>query len=208
MGQRSFCERLESVRFQPWKGEHYKIGEGLLVLGMSHYAKPGWGVRDSNKTEAVIKEQIEGKRRKFFSNIVTISKGHRPSDTECREFWRSVAFYNYIQETVGKSPRQRHPYKLWSSSEGAFAEVLRCLKPRLVLVIGISNWENISNLGGYEGPRLEQAPDQRYAKTRVYPTGAGKRALAFHVRHTSTGCDFTKFNQLYKKALKAACEVC
>jgi hypothetical protein len=138
--------------------------------------------------------------------MIATSIGHLPSEEEQVEFWHSVAFYNYIQEFVGDSPRKPHAYELWQRSEQAFAEVLLRVRPQLVLVIGVLNWGNIANLNGWNGEKLRHAPEPRYADTWWYPVGAGEAALALHVKHMSAGYNFRKFAALFHEAEQVAKE--
>jgi hypothetical protein len=201
------CEPIKKVRFQPWIGQNYDSrSPKLLVLGMSHYR---WEkckkTPDYLITNSVIGYWSTSKRtKKFFSNIAATCIGHLPNYEERVDYWNSVAFYNYIQEFVGDSPRQPHDYKLWVRSEPAFAEILHRLKPELILVIGLLNWRNITNLDGWEGSKLKHAPEPRYADTYWYPVGNGKAALAFHVKHVAAGYNFRKFAPLFRRAARVA----
>jgi hypothetical protein len=158
---------IEGVRFQPWVGKNFASRvPRLLVVGMSHYSWGDKNLPDYWVTNAVILHRISGDvRNKFLTNIIATCIGHLPSDEERVEFWHSVAFYNYIQEFVGNSPRRAHAYELWARAEPALAQVLRALSPQLILVVGILNWGNIANLNGWDGDNLLRAPDARYAGT-------------------------------------------
>jgi hypothetical protein len=137
----------------------------------------------------------------FFTNIAATCTGWLPNESERQHFWNSVAFYNYVQQFVGNSPRQHHQPELWERSHAAFSAVLRVLNPQLILVIGVTNWNNISN-DGWAGESLSGAPESRYAETHWYPTGENGKALAFHVKHTSAGYNFRKFAPLYASAVE------
>lgn len=197
---------IKKVRFQPWVGQNYSSRvPRLLVLGMSHYS---WGdeeLPDHFVTNAVILHRIATRPAgKFFTNINATANGHLPSKEEQIEFWQSVAFYNYIQEFVGDSPRRLHAYEFWQRSEQSFAEVLLRLRPQLVLVVGQLNWGNIANLNGWSGANLSHAPEPRYADTWWYRVGDESASLAFHVKHTSAGYNFRKFAPLFHEAEKVA----
>ena len=195
-------KQIKGVRFQPWVGENFASRvPRLLLVGMSHYSWGDKNLPDYWVTNAVILQRISGAvRSKFLTNIIATCIGHLPSDEERVEFWHSVAFYNYIQEFVGDSPRQLHNYKLWLKSGPAFAAVIRTLRPELVLVVGVLNWGNIANLNGWEGGKLLRAPEARYGETWWYPVEVDGAALAFHVKHTSTGYNFRKFAPLFREA--------
>jgi hypothetical protein len=173
---------------------------------MSHYPWEGHEkIPDDFITNEVIRHWSTSQRtEKFFTTIFATCRGHLPNDKERIEFWNSVAYYNYIQEFVGDSPRQSHPYELWPRYEPAFAEVLSRLKPQLVLVIGRLNWGNIPDLTGWEGHKLEDAPEPKYADTWWYSVGGRQTALAFHIKHPSAGYNFRKFAPLFRKAEQVA----
>lgn len=192
---------IEGVRFQPWVGETYATrNPRLLIVGMSHYSWNDDQMPDYFATNAVIIDRINGDAGgQFFTNIIATCLGRLPSDDEREPFWRSVAFYNYIQEFVGDAPRHVHTYVMWQRSHGAFSAVIRTLKPQLILVVGIMNWNNMSNLDGKRGELLDGAPEARYAETWSYPTGEGD-ALAFHVKHTSAGYNYRRFAPLFEAA--------
>lgn len=198
---------IKHVRFQPWVGCSYgSRSPRLLVVGMSHY---GWEGDEKTPVHLVTNAVIgywcmSTRTSRFFSNIAATCIGHLPNQEERIDFWNSIAFYNYIQEFVGKAARQAHPYELWERSESGFGEVLLRLKPRLILVIGLLNWGNIGNFGGWEGPMLRGAPESRYAHTWRYPVGDGETALAFHVKHVSAGYNFRKFAPLFREAEQIA----
>jgi hypothetical protein len=139
----------------------------------------------------------------FLTNIVATCTGSLPDATSRREFWHSVAFYDFIQEFAGDGPRIRPHHSRWPRSTPAFAEVLLLLKPELILVLGNQNWDNMGGLDGRDGPPLRSGLG-RYSQTWVYPTGDGNSALAFHVKHPSAGYNFRKFSPAFIEAKKLA----
>jgi hypothetical protein len=172
---------------------------------MSHYSWGDEDLPDYFVTNAVILyRSVTRPAGKFFTNIIATAIGHLPSNDEQIEFWHSVAFYNYIQDFVGDSPRRLHAYELWQRSEQSFAEVLLRLRPQLMLVIGQLNWGNIANLNGWSGANLRHASEPRYADTWWYPQGDGEAALAFHVKHMSAGYNFRKFAPMFREAEQVA----
>lgn len=198
---------IKKVLFQPWVGRDYDTrSPKLLVLGMSHYqGENRANTPDYFFTNSVIRYWSTSQQtKKFFTNIVATCIGHLPKNGERGQFWDSVAFYNYIQEFVGNSPRQPHAYELWEHSEPAFAEVLLRLRPQLVLVLGLQNWENITSLNRWDRKKLRYAPEPRYAEACSYPVGNGKAALAFHIKHVSAGYNFRKFAPLFREAERVA----
>ncbi len=200
-------KKIQGVYFQPWRGGQYaEHRPRLLVVGMSHY-RCDVEVPDFYFTNQVIEDRIaNGDRGAFFTNIVATCtcNDELPSQEAKIEFWHSIAFYNYVQEFVGDSPRTPHPQRLWSRSHDAFGAALRSLNPELIMVVGDTNWNNMPPFdAGIESP-LEHAPKLQYAECGHYRVAEGKTALAFHVRHTSGGYNFRKFAPLYRSAEKRA----
>ena len=132
---------MSEVRFEPWVGERYELAElyGLrvLLLGESHYGK---GDEDSFFTRRVVKKWGQEKRHRFFTIIARFilhqGRKGRLTGAERREFWDKVAFYNYVQEIVGRKARIRPTRDMWKRSEQSFFKVLQDLKPDLVVVLG------------------------------------------------------------------------
>jgi hypothetical protein len=140
---------MQHVRFEPWEGERYKqapLGKRLLILGESHYdwTKGSSIDNDAAVTKDCIQEQLKGHYKKaFWTNIATTFVGHRPTLEEKREFWHSVAFYNYVQSSVGFGPRIPPSSEQLARSESAFFEVLESLQPQVVVALGYRLWPGL-----------------------------------------------------------------
>ncbi len=199
---------LPDVTFQPWRGKGYCEGKPrLMILGESHY---DWSDRtdpEHSVTTTVVKLWGIEKRSSFFTKIAALCTGEIPRDAEARrDFWESVAFYNYIQVFVGDAPRKRPDSSMRPRSEQAFRTVLAELRPQIILVLGRQNWENMPELGGMAGEPLTSLGNP-YSYTWLYPTAAGEHALAFHVRHPSApGFNFRRFIPLFNEARSRAIE--
>jgi hypothetical protein len=173
--------------FQPWIGQRY--GEGLdecrtLVLGEAHYEWEENQTLESQLTIECVQEQINGEwTKQFWTNIAVALLGYRPSFEEKRQFWDSVAFYNYIQESVGFGPRTRPTRSMWLKARQPFYSVLRQLKPQLVVVLGYGLWGWLPS-DGKEGPSISGAPQKQ---TWIYSVGGSEECLAYGVRHPSAG---------------------
>jgi hypothetical protein len=131
-------------KFKPWIGKNYHTnglnGIKILFLGESHYGKAGNEKADT--TINVIKRLALGEQRyhRFFTTIAKFAllKGakNKISKKERKEFWESVAFYNYVQEFVGDKSRIRPTKEMWQSAKKPFCEILEELKPQLIVVLG------------------------------------------------------------------------
>jgi ABC-type Fe3+-hydroxamate transport system substrate-binding protein len=71
------------------------------------------------------------------------------SDEKRREFWDSVAFYNYVQEYAGESPDGTVTDEMWSKAKEPFLEVLEELKPDALLVLGKKLSKNLPALDDF-----------------------------------------------------------
>jgi hypothetical protein len=195
---------IEGVTFQPWIGCHYKIGTPrLLVVGQSHYdweSRRREHITKAQVTRRVIKRVIEhGGDRAFFTNVAATCLDELPDAGARQQFWNSVSFYNYIQEFVGNTPRQPHDYPLWERSHAAFIRVLRALRPQLILVLGSANFGSMTDWKCRTAAPLKSG-GALYQETWMYSIGSNAPALAFHVKHPSTGYDFRKFAPLFAEA--------
>ena len=102
-------------KFCPWKGEGYgKVNDlglpaNLLILGESHYGNPECRDRwNGQPTVGVVREYCEEGGYPFFTKIIrTVLGPDTPADTseQRTRFFKSVAFYNYVQRSVGRHSR-------------------------------------------------------------------------------------------------------
>jgi hypothetical protein len=180
---------MKHVKFQPWTGKNYRCGfNGLrtLVLGESHYESLNNSAINDSPDETVesIQEQVNGDWSKaFWTKIATALTGQKPTLDDKKQFWDSVAYYNYIQESAGFGPRVRPAAQSWEISKVPFKEVLEELKPDFIVALGYRLWDMLPDLDGHEGPKIESVPLPR---TWIYPHSRGN-ALLFTIMHPSSG---------------------
>lgn len=198
---------MKNVKFLPWVGENYHSGingKKTLILGESHYQ---WDCdRDINEwrdiTKVLIQEQVDGPYTKaFWTKIVIAFLGHRPTQKEKKEFWASVAFYNYVQESAGDGPRVAPKNESWASSESAFVEVLETLSPDFVLMLGDRLTANLSKF------LIERAADmsgsEREATFRI-TTSERKTGIAYPILHPSRGFNGRTWKPFILKAMQTS----
>lgn len=189
MNDRKNSELTSKIRFQPWIGKKYQSGfNGLrtLILGESHYhGNFNPDINNSpNLTIECIREQVDGDWTKaFWTKIVAAMTGRPPTLEDKQQFWSSVAFYNYVQESAGSGPRVRPAEESWKMSEAPFREMLDKLKPEFIVALGYRLWDMLPDLDRREGPKIESAPNPR---TWIYPHSGGA-ALLFNIKHPSSG---------------------
>lgn len=118
----------------------------MLVLGESHYA--GEGEAGPNLAQDVVKKYAYCAGLPFFSKLTVVLRGDTsyPADEERFETWQHVAFYNFVQEIVGKGSRIAPITEAWKAVEAPFFEVVRELEPDVILVLGSRLWKKVPNL--------------------------------------------------------------
>jgi len=197
---------MKHIKFNPWTGSNYRqapLGKRILILGESHYDfDPDQPIEGyAELTNECIQEQIDGDTKKaFWTKIATTFLNRTPMLEDKRTFWHSVAFYNYVQSTAGSGPRKRPSGEQWTASESAFFEVLDLLEPQLVVVLGYTNWENLTNTDAEEGPGLPHFPHVRTCRYR-YSTGS---CLAIRLLHPSSGFSPSDWNAPVFDAITSA----
>jgi hypothetical protein len=137
----------------PWVGADYQTigyrGRRLLILGESEYE---WE-KDALVPEIatwLIAANVKGTLRNPFYTKIYNAFSDEPkakSLPQFAAFWNSVAFYNYIQEKVGPTPRLRPTPEMWPRWRPVFLQVLNCLRPDRVLILGRALQWNLKGLG-------------------------------------------------------------
>jgi hypothetical protein len=192
----------DEVRLRPWVQEPYwKSRVRTLVVGDSHYGDLSWSSPDF--TNQIVIGSFD-KPLAFFTKSAAVIKNKILRDpSERREFWLTVAFYNYLQTFAGASPGVSVSHERFEESGAAFREVLARIRPNLIIVLGHRLWGNMENLGAkQDSPLPDVGPDLRYTEVWQYPTSGKGTALAFHVKHPSRGFSFARFHPLYSEAIK------
>jgi hypothetical protein len=178
--------------FTPWNlGADVRWnGQRLLLLGESQYDDGQTPERD----QAVIAQStIQSVRdwslsanlryQRFFPYLYETVTGERWESGSPRvaAFWRSIYFYNYVQQFVGDGPRQRPTAAMFRTSEPAFHAALAAIRPDAILVLGRALWRSMAESDD-PGPNLEGGLGQTY----WFATEGGSKALAAHIRHPSS----------------------
>jgi hypothetical protein len=169
------------IHFLPWQGSAFpeKADRRLLVLGESHYSD---APEDEDFTRSVVRQYVSGaENRAFLTNIAQAITGKPHWEIDRLEFWNSVAFYNYVQETVIEG--RRPTVKMFRDSEAAFFEVIDLLRPSHVLALGTRLWECMPPLQNEKlnfecGGQRHQYGEYRRAAECI---------LAMHIVHPSSG---------------------
>lgn len=191
---------------KPWIGEDYAagtaFGKRVMILGEAHYQWDHEITPYPELTRTAIRDQITGEYTfAFWTRVVSAFIGHKPSFEEKQKFWRSVAFYNYVQESVGFGPKVAPAPEMWTRSEPAFAEVLREHAPQVLIVLGYRLWNHLPALGRVADQPIEGASQ---TQTWRYPLSNGGTCLAYGIRHPSSGFTGSKWQPHILEVIKRA----
>lgn len=191
---------MKSVMFFPWIGKNYSNGgmfkKKILILGESHYGAEDCG---SDFTSAIIEDQLTPgeKRHAIYTKLAKLFVDRDfLSDEEKKEFWHSVAFYNYTQSSASE-PRESPTDEMWSDSEKPFGEVMENLKPDFLLVCGRRLW---GHLPGECGVDWSEGPTIKGEETWYYK-GKISNTLSLVICHPSSSRFSYDSIPIVKKAL-------
>lgn len=178
---------MGKIIFNPWVGENYNSsslfkGKKLVILGESHYGYHECNDEDKfSATKNVIDEYLKGDSLydgRIFTSLCKICLGKDHLEKEDKiQFFNSIVFYNYLQESVGE-PGDRPTDEQWKQSQSAFLEILEMYKPDYLLVLGKELWFKLPEGGG----KLEDSP---FEYSWIYPLSNGHKVLATYVYHPS-----------------------
>lgn len=189
MGSNRFSDL---VVFKPWIGKDYGKrsiwGGPLLLIGESHY---DWKDRTTpycGVTRFCVRRTIAGEKgSKFYGNVLKLFRSALEplsnKDFGNKDFWDSVAFYNYVQSML-PGIRSPLPSGMWEMSEEPFLEVIEKLRPSRMLVMGSEVWNHIR---GIEEQYLRIDGRQGSKFLSVLKTPRSPRILTTWITHPSRG---------------------
>lgn len=183
--------------FEPWVGSNYGTNDDrLLILGESHY---GPASMPGNSTKTLTQEYVDEKwNHRFWTNIMQVVNGQPHEEIDRAEFWRRVAFYNYVQQPVAETPGVAPACEMFTASKAAFFSVLDSLKPKAILVLSKRLWENLPSEGR---PSQEIRCPDGSRESWVYAYNGGE-ALASWIPHPSYGFAWREWHP-YVQALRS-----
>lgn len=129
--------------FEPYTGPDYgkglANGHKLLIIGESHYNEPGCEECGEQATREIVASYLAGASIRFFDEVASVASGHcRALDRN--EFWRRVAFANFVQRPMATASH-RPTDDDWAHSIAPFWQTVEELKPDLVFMF-TSAWSN------------------------------------------------------------------
>lgn len=155
-------------------------------MGESHYQwKEAPNINEWREiTITLVREQMSGGSTKaFWTNIATAFLDRRPSLADKVDFWNSVAFYNYVQESAGDGARIAPEEGSWARSEDAFRQVMDHLRPQAIFALGYRLKNRLPVWSRKPGPVLDDAPQK---ESWIYSHQGGS-CLIYAIRHPSSG---------------------
>lgn len=179
--------KKNTVRFAPWVGSLYTegfCGLRILLVCESHYGDKTH--ERPTVTPEIVKAlalgerhpQATGKLRRHphFTKIMCAVKNVRKSfsSAQKREFWNSVAYYNFLQEFI-RATRVDPPKDAWERGNSAFTEVLDVLAPELIVCFSARNGDRIRSLAGDVPVAVVNHPS-RFEYSRFNPV------IAVHIK--------------------------
>lgn len=182
--------KKHTVRFAPWVGSQYAegfCGLRILLVCESHY-----GDKEHERptaTPEIVKALALGekhpratgklRRHPHFTKIMCAVKNVRKSfsSAQKKEFWNSVAYYNFLQEFI-RDNRVPPPKDAWARGKSAFTEVVDVLAPDLIVCLSARAGGLIQQLAGSVPVAVVNHPSSRFAYSRVNPVIAARIEVA------------------------------
>jgi hypothetical protein len=185
----------DGVYFIPWIGERYATAASprLLVLGESHYSKEVDPY--IHLTQRVTRDYVmKNWTHRFWTQVARTVEGKALELSATRDFWRNVAFYNYVQRIVGTKPGARPTLEMWNAAQPAFLSVLSKLEPSMVLVTGKELWANLPSAMTTTTLRRH---DGSSWPAKTYEGRNGREIVATYIHHpASRGFSWRKWRDV------------
>jgi len=191
----------EKVHFMPWIGTNYYqnglFERKILLLGESHYStvfhnKPK--TETSLYTRHIMQKFAIDETARYYTVTRKLIVGaanachnqRKLNNISKYDFWHSVAFYNFVQEFVGKKARQRPSDQHWIEAYSPFHEILERLMPDICIVLGKELWRHLPQ----ENEKIKDC-DTRL-EFKQYNVNA-KSILCTYSAHPSSFMSYKKF---------------
>lgn len=156
---------MTAIHYRPWVGELYGkeglFGKRVLVVGGWHYNE--WeGERHEEAKEACfttecVKEAMTGSGAPFWKTLFHMLGGPEFRDLGPGEFYRRIAFCNFIQFPIEGGPEAKPTVSQFRDPRNgsAFREVLEQLRPARAIVCSWTLWTRLPEAEEEMAHRLE-----------------------------------------------------
>lgn len=163
------------VRYHPWIGGHYwRQEQRWLVLGESTYGldpAETFAVQDMIRAHCGV--ATGGFERGVYRVCAATERLMTGQDdlgpTTRHDFWQTVAFYNFVRDSLPASTARPTPMQ-FKQSLAAFNEVICEVRPHVVLVLGLGLWDALPGErdGWTRGRELEVAMPAHRRKLGIW----------------------------------------
>lgn len=201
----------DSVALRPWVGPNYGDGSmwrmPLLVLGDSHY-DCGEALHRNFTAEKTLQHRCT---LPFWRSITrSFLNKEDITNEDSKAFWDSIAFYNFVQESVGPDASYKPTKEMYANAIPSFREVLEVLKPRCIIVVCIRTWNSLPEGSEHEMKGEDIAIEDQARATWLYSIGDGKFASTSRVPHPSMRqkWDFRVWHPWIMSAIESARRNC
>lgn len=184
--------------FAPWIGDEYdrrrdasladqdSCCDGLWhIMGESHYGESS--DRKPNFTQAVVEElALSGYR--FFDTIISIAADIPVADLQREREWGRFAYSNFVQDILPDEDRRPHNHH-WNSARDAFFGQLAITRPKQLLVVGKTVWDNLPIEGYTPIDPFRVMPDWDEVEAGIYAYDVGGQTaftIATWIYHPSS----------------------
>ncbi|BAU11487.1 hypothetical protein LEP3755_19810 [Leptolyngbya sp. NIES-3755] len=177
----------EKLLFEPWVGKNYgersRFGISILIVGESNYTDdPEREKPHSTFTHRLIKDAIAGcQKHRFFRYI----RRTFIDDISPKEFWHSVAYYEYIQDWL-HCPGGRPDEEMWQKAKPLFQDVVNELKPECILFVSKGVYDRASQEFSSSTPLTIHDEIALRIYKPSHPTVQIHQALASWIYHPSS----------------------
>ncbi|MDE6140909.1 MAG: hypothetical protein K2F95_08175 [Alistipes sp.] len=196
---------MKNVFFLPWAGAESAtggiFGKRILVLGESHYCQDH-DAPTENLTREAVEKYLAGEYIQSFKLFEQSLVGAKTDMSQRRQIWDSLLFYNFVQNPLGETPRQKLAVDNPDRSTDAFFEVLEEHRPQYIIAWGYRLWDKAMPTKRWTwGDKIviEGLPPIKFG---YYTLADGTRVKAVPVKHPSAGYSWSKWHQFIEQFLK------
>lgn len=139
----TFLHRL-SLEEHAWVGEAYrrleKKGVATFLLGESFYDRER-NIPAANPSAWLVQHAALGAHRhRYYAVVAKLLSDEGSEAKAATTFWSEVAFYHFVQTSVGSGPRVAKPAHCFRENVSKFQRVLADTTPSRIVVLGKSLW--------------------------------------------------------------------